>query len=59
VDTVPLCDVGGKQKPIPREYIAENGMNMTPAFRDYIVPLAGPRPRYADLDTLRKVNKKN
>ncbi len=57
VSTVPLQDVGGKQKPIPREYIAENGMNMAPAFREYIVPLLGPRPEYVDLETLDRVKK--
>ncbi|MFO7841697.1 MAG: diphosphate--fructose-6-phosphate 1-phosphotransferase [Fidelibacterota bacterium] len=58
IDTVPLSEVGGKQKPIPREYIAENGMNMTAAFREYIAPLTGPAPKYADLEKLRKINKK-
>lgn len=57
IDTVPLSAVGGKQKPIPPEYIAENGMNMTPAFKTYIVPLVGPKPDYADLDLCRKVKK--
>jgi len=58
IGKVPLCDVGGKQKPIPAEYIAENGMNMTPAFNDYIRPLLGKRPEYADLSILKSVEKK-
>lgn len=58
VSTVPLQDVGGKQKPIPPEYIADNGMNMKPAFKEYILPLVGPKPQYADLETCRKINKK-
>ncbi len=58
IGKVPLCDVGGKQKPIPDEYIAENGMNMTPAFKDYICPLLGKKPEYADLEVLKKVEKK-
>ena len=57
IDAVPLRDVGGKQKPIPERYIAENGMNMTPAFKEYIVPLVGPKPVYADLETCKKVKK--
>ncbi len=57
IDAVPLRDVGGKQKPIPAKYIAENGMNMTAAFKEYIVPLVGPKPIYADLETCKKVKK--
>jgi 6-phosphofructokinase 1 len=58
IGKVPLSDVGGKQKPIPDEYIAENGMNMTPAFNGYIRPLLGEKPDYADLEVLKKVEKK-
>ena len=58
IGKVPLCDVGGKQKPIPDEYIAQNGMDMTPKFNDYIRPLLGTKPDYADLDILKKVEKK-
>jgi len=56
---VPLSDVGGKQKPIPDEYISENGMNMTSKFNDYIRPLLGKKPDYADLEILNKIEKKN
>ena len=58
IGKVPLCDVGGKQKPIPAEYIAENGMDMTPAFNEYIRPLLGNKPKYADLSILKSVDKK-
>ncbi|MDD3095619.1 MAG: diphosphate--fructose-6-phosphate 1-phosphotransferase [Candidatus Neomarinimicrobiota bacterium] len=58
ITTVPLEDVGGKQKPIPAEYIAENGMNMTPAFKSYIQPLVGPKPQYTDLDNCKRIIKK-
>ena len=58
IGKVPLCDVGGKQKPIPDEYIAPNGMDMTPKFNEYIRPLLGKKPEYADLDILKKVEKK-
>jgi len=58
IGKVPLCDVSGKQKPIPAEYIAENGMDMTPAFNDYIRPLLGKKPEYADLSILKSVEKK-
>ena len=58
IGKVPLCDVGGKQKPIPAEYIAENGMDMTPAFNEYIRPLLGNKPKYADLSILNSVDKK-
>jgi 6-phosphofructokinase 1 len=57
VGTVPLESVGGKQKPIPKEYIDASGMNMTPAFKEYITPLVGPRPDYADLETCERVEK--
>jgi hypothetical protein len=33
-------------------------MNMTPAFNDYIRPLLGKKPDYADLEVLKKVEKK-
>ncbi len=58
IGKVPLCDVGGKQKPIPAKYIAENGMDMTPAFNEYIRPLLGEKPKYADLSVLKTVDKK-
>jgi ATP-dependent phosphofructokinase / diphosphate-dependent phosphofructokinase len=58
VGTVPLESVGGKQKPIPKAFIAENGMNMTPAFKEYITPLVGPRPEYVDLESCKRVVKK-
>ena len=58
IGKVPLCDVGGKQKPIPDEYISQNGMDMTPKFNEYIRPLLGKKPEYADLDVLKKVVKK-
>ena len=58
IGKVPLCDVGGKQKPIPDEYISQNGMDMTPKFNEYIRPLLGKKPEYADLDVLKKVEKK-
>ena len=58
IGKVLLCDVGGKQKPIPAKYIAENGMDMTPAFNEYIRPLLGKKPKYADLSILESVDKK-
>ena len=57
IGKVPLCDVGGKQKPIPAKYIAKNGMDMTPAFNEYIRPLLGKKPKYADLSVLKSVDK--
>lgn len=58
IGKVPLCDVGGKQKPIPAKYIAENGMDMTSAFNEYIRPLLGKKPVYADLGVCKKIKKK-
>jgi len=58
IGKVPLADVGGKQKPIPKEYIDASGMNMTQAFKEYITPLVGPRPKYADLETCERIEKK-
>ena len=49
VHAVPLADIRGRQKPIPPEFIAANGMTMTPEFKEYILPLVGPKPEYADL----------
>ena len=58
IGKVSLSEVGGKQKPIPDKYIAANGMDMTPAFNEYIRPLLGRKPAYAELETLKKIEKK-
>lgn len=58
IGMIPLHEVGGKQKPIPDDMIGENGMTLTDSFKDYICPLIGKRPVYADLDELEKVEKK-
>jgi hypothetical protein len=36
---VPLKDVANQEKAMPAEYIAEDGMSITPACRRYLKPL--------------------
>lgn len=46
----PLAEVANAEKPVPPEFIAEAGNDVTPAFLDYARPLiGGPLPRYARL----------
>ncbi len=47
--TVPLADVAVRAKPMPDEFIAPSGTDVTPAFLDYVRPLVGPLPDYARL----------
>jgi 6-phosphofructokinase 1 len=53
--TAPLKDVAVRAKPMPDEYINEQGNFVTDAFFDYLRPLIGPLPEYAKLNDL-KVN---
>jgi 6-phosphofructokinase 1 len=47
--TVPLAEVAVRAKPMPDEFIAPAGNDVTPAFFEYLRPLAGPMPEYARL----------
>jgi len=47
--TIPLMDAAGKAKPMPDEYINEEGNFITDAFLDYVRPLVGRLPIYAKL----------
>ncbi len=47
--TASLSDVAIKAKPMPEEYIAECGTDVTQAFIDYLKPLIGSFPTYSIL----------
>jgi len=47
--TVSLAEVAVRAKPMPDEFIASSGSDVTPAFLDYLRPLVGPMPDYARL----------
>jgi hypothetical protein len=39
-----------REKPVPAEFIAADGMDVTPAFIKYIAPLVGEMPKHLVLD---------
>lgn len=39
MDQVPLSEVANVEHPVPRNFISENGMHITPACRQYLLPL--------------------
>ena len=47
--TAPLADVAVRAKPMPEEMINEAGNYPTEAFLEYLRPLVGEMPEYADL----------
>jgi len=47
--TAALADVAVKAKPMPDEYIDESGLFVTRAFIDYLKPLVGELPEFANL----------
>lgn len=47
--TVPLKEVAVHARPMPDEFLSENGYDVTPAFLDYLRPLIGKLPEYAHL----------
>ena len=50
----PLEDVANAERPVPDEFITEQGNYVTPAFLDYVRPLiGGPLPPYARLNMTR------
>jgi len=46
---VPLSDVAVRAKPMPDEFISENGCGITPAFEAYARPLTGSLPEYYEI----------
>lgn len=51
--TIPLKEVANHERPMPDEYIAESGMDVTPAFIKYAAPLVGELPEYAQLKMIK------
>lgn len=47
--TAPLSEVAIEAKPLPDEYISEDGFFVTDAFMEYIKPLIGDMPEYVTL----------
>ena len=47
--TAPLSEVAVHARPMPAEYLNEAGNYPSPAFLDYVRPLVGPLPKFADL----------
>ena len=48
--TAPLCDVAVHAKPMPLEYFNAEGNMVSEKFFDYIRPLIGEKPIYAELE---------
>jgi ATP-dependent phosphofructokinase / diphosphate-dependent phosphofructokinase len=48
--TAELKDVAVRAKPMPDEFIDESGMWVTEAFMDYLRPLVGKLPEFAELE---------
>lgn len=46
----PLAEVAVEAKPMPNEYINEQGNDITPACVEYLKPLIGPLPDYVRLE---------
>ncbi len=51
--TIPLRDVANAARPMPDKFIHRDGMFVTKAFLDYVRPLVGELPAYADLTIKR------
>ena len=47
--TAPLSDVAVRAKPMPDEFIRDDGMFVTPGFVEYLRPLVGALPKYGRL----------
>ena len=48
--TAELHEVANHERPMPDKFIAKSGMDVTPAFLDYIRPLIGELPEYVRVD---------
>jgi ATP-dependent phosphofructokinase / diphosphate-dependent phosphofructokinase len=51
--TIPLKDVANFERPMPDNFISRDGLFVTKAFLDYVAPLVGDLPTYANL-TIRR-----
>lgn len=47
--TIPLEEVANHERPMPDEFLADNGLDITPAFLNYVRPLIGELPAYVSL----------
>jgi len=47
--TIPLKEVANHERPLPDEFLADNGLDITPAFLKYLSPLIGELPQYVSL----------
>jgi 6-phosphofructokinase len=47
--TIPLSEVAVRAKPMPDEFISEDGFDTTEAFVEYVKPLIGELPHYVKL----------
>uniref|UniRef100_A0A7C4LJ28 Pyrophosphate--fructose 6-phosphate 1-phosphotransferase n=1 Tax=Schlesneria paludicola TaxID=360056 RepID=A0A7C4LJ28_9PLAN len=47
--TIPLEEVAVHARPMPDEFIAQTGYDVTPAFLKYVAPLVGKLPQYVSL----------
>ncbi|MEZ6065416.1 MAG: diphosphate--fructose-6-phosphate 1-phosphotransferase [Planctomycetaceae bacterium] len=45
-----LAEVANHERPMPNEFIAPSGFDVTPAFNEYIRPLIGNLPEYVSLE---------
>ncbi|MGI8644192.1 MAG: diphosphate--fructose-6-phosphate 1-phosphotransferase [Thermomicrobiales bacterium] len=44
IGAVPLAAIANRVRLLPDEFIGDDGRSLTPAFRDYALPLLGPDP---------------
>jgi 6-phosphofructokinase 1 len=51
--TIELGKVANEERPMPKEFIREDGLFVTPEFLDYARPLVGEMPNYSRL-TIRR-----
>jgi 6-phosphofructokinase 1 len=51
-DKVPLKEVAIAAKPMPPEYFNSEGNFVSPAFLDYMTPLAGDLPEFVKLENI-------
>ena len=51
--TIPLAEVGVHARPMPDQYIAPGGMDVTKSFLSYVRPLVGALPEYPGLTIKR------
>ncbi len=47
--TIPLKEVANHERPMPDEFISDDGLDVTPAFLKYLAPLIGDLPQYVSL----------